>query len=154
MLTRAHLQLVVDEVKHQQDESPETFAGFAMAYTVAYFETIYISDEWTYAHLANSITHWQGLIKPNLYPGYRRHEVLVNGNMVCPAQDVPQRMERFIEMYLDKVYPDADTAYQRFEEIHPFADGNGRVGMILWCVYTYWLTAKWPLNLPPDLWSK
>lgn len=40
----------------------------------------------------------------------------------------------------------AEEAYQEFEKIHPFIDGNGRVGAIL---YNAWLGFPNPLLTPP-----
>lgn len=46
---------------------------------------------------------------------------------------------------------DSDEWYREFEEIHPFVDGNGRVGSILWNLHR--ATLHGPVA-PPDFWSE
>ena len=69
--------------------------------------------------------------------GFRTCNVQIGGKL-CPAwEDVPRLMEEWLEHWWDGKYPDLtdDQIYLRFQYIHPFRDGNGRVGKILhnWC---------------------
>lgn len=88
------------------------------------------------------------LVQPSKNPhGYRRHGVFV-GDRVCPDwHEVPRLMKQLVYHF-----PDIEPweAYKEFEEIHPFADGNGRVGKIIF----NWLsgTLKDPI-FPPDLFN-
>ncbi|HLD75848.1 MAG TPA: Fic family protein [Candidatus Norongarragalinales archaeon] len=77
-----------------------------------------------------------GLFRP---PGV---EVVVTdgrGNIVhrgAPAKDVKKRLQELVRWYQDnkKRYPPlvlAAVVHNQFENIHPFQDGNGRVGRLL-----------------------
>jgi len=44
----------------------------------------------------------------------------------------------------------ADEAYKRFQEIHPFVDGNGRTGKIL---YNFILGTLSDPKMPPNFWG-
>ncbi len=63
--------------------------------------------------------------------GFRRHEVYVGGpwNLKLRWEQIPRQLPLLLEAQ-DSMTP--TDWYKEFEEIHPFADGNGRVGSILW----------------------
>lgn len=155
MLDREHIEAIIEQVRLQQDESPESFAGFAAAYTDAYrrYHGTAESQEDPENHKAwvCLIEYWGSLVKPLDRYGFRRCEVFANGNPVCPAAEVVERMSIYARRFSELEFPDAETAYKEFELIHPFKDGNGRVGMILWCIYTQWMTGEWPTSQPPDV---
>ncbi|MDX1535796.1 MAG: Fic family protein, partial [Candidatus Spechtbacterales bacterium] len=49
---------------------------------------------------------------------------------------------------------DITNIYKEFELIHPFEDGNGRVGDLLWKVSIARKSGEWPEELPPDLFNE
>jgi len=48
-----------------------------------------------------------------------------------PASDVERMLEELLQDWERGVISDPDVFYKAFEEIHPYNDGNGRVGKIL-----------------------
>lgn len=153
MLTREDIALIVEQVKLQHDESPEHFAGFALAWAECLQECESILPrDMEAAWLLDRIKYWHELVKWEGPIGWRKCELEYPPD-TPRARDVPSRMRRFAELFADQHFPDATAAYKAFEEIHPFEDGNGRVGMLLWRMYHFMQKNDWPDGQPPDLWK-
>ena len=77
-----------------------------------------------------AVQRWGHLIEPEANEPRRWRSCNVRvGNHICPPlNEVPHLMSRYLDMFPSM---NADEAYLEFERIHPFRDGNGRVGKIL-----------------------
>lgn len=65
---------------------------------------------------------------------YKRLANEVGGQETCPPKEVPQRMKALLGCYNHnkrKTLEDIIDFHVSFEQIHPFQDGNGRVGRLL-----------------------
>ncbi len=61
--------------------------------------------------------------------GFRKHGVRVGGRDGADWQEIPRLIEQLLEAQ-GRLTP--EEFYLEFEQIHPFADGNGRTGKILY----------------------
>ena len=100
------------------------------------------------------IEGWGMLIEPEKNEkGFRTGPVYVQGGgiaiMKTPPDEIAGRFDKFFEHLPDMT---ALEAYREFEEIHPFWDGNGRVGKII----LNWLngTLLDPIFPPNDFWGR
>jgi len=72
---------------------------------------------------------------PKKYLGVYRDEPVWIAGRECSSHMLDGRMYDFWNDFLVNDFPDIPLAYQNhkaFEEIHPFIDGNGRVGRAIW----------------------
>jgi len=91
--------------------------------------------------LSNSLLlEWHSQIfyqsKPELAGKYRVYNVRVGSHIAPKHQEVMKLMNeliRYIKKEKDSINPVelAATVHYRFEKIHPFGDGNGRIGRLL-----------------------
>lgn len=155
-LTGSDIELIDLQCKLQRADSKEQIEGFALAYKESknvitrssVFETI------TGKEIENLILHLASLIEKRNEKGYRRVPVFfASGGEALNPDLIPRAMESYSDSYAEGLM-DSTEAYIEFEKIHPFEDGNGRLGDLLWKIDVARKTGLWPERLPPDIFAK
>lgn len=94
-------------------------------------------------------------IDPDNAGGYRQKNVIITGTDYLPPdyQEVPSLMKKYLENINrdDGVHHPLERAsglHAEFEAIHPFTDGNGRIGRLLLSILTM-KSGYCPVIIPP-----
>lgn len=82
------------------------------------------------------------LVEPNVnYNGFRKVDVRVGWDVKMDWENVPRAMDALMESLTAEPYKregitvpvmTPDKFFKEYEEVHPFRDGNGRSGVILY----------------------
>lgn len=125
-------QWIKESCDHQDAKTPEDYIGMALAHEYAMtlrWSSITMRD---IVILARRVNH-------NEFLCLRTTPVTFADLSVALA---PEHIVRQLELLIDQInglLVTNEEFYQRFEEIHPFEDGNGRVGALLYNVFSGWL---------------
>lgn len=97
----------------------------------------------------NTIIKLGNLVEPtvNSHVRFRNLNVRVGMHIAPDFSTVTAKMHRFCDHIEDMT---AEEAYFEFEYIHPFQDGNGRVGKI---IYNWKLGTLLDPHWPPNKWG-
>lgn len=80
--------------------------------------------------------------------GYRQVPVQIGGDVLADWGNIPRQMSVLMENAVDLT---PDSFFYRYEKVHPFVDGNGRTGQVLfnWLLGTL-ETPEWAPNFFED----
>ena len=152
-LSPKDIELIQRQCENQHATSNEQILGFANAYLTA---KTFASNPESLATLTKESTYdfileLAALIEKRNDKGFRTTPVRFRSfkSALEPAL-VPRAMETYSMAYAEHALSPTDL-YKEFQEIHPFEDGNGRVGDLLWKIAMTRETKQWPETLPPNL---
>lgn len=133
----------IQECERQNDLTTEAVAGMVEAYCSAVMlDTFDIKLELRF------LLEMATMIKPQNTWFRQTPVTFANGQQGARWDAIPRLIDAWFEA-LDKFTP--EEAYYEFEKIHPFEDGNGRVGAIIY----NWLngTLSDPI-VPPNMFEQ
>lgn len=123
------LEFINRECELQQDDSAESISGFKIAYIIAY-TAVYKAWEVD----IDLILMLGKLTKPDRNSkGFRKTPVVFsNGKSGAPYSEIERMLNNLLQA---KGIITPLEFYVEFEKIHPFEDGNGRVGALLYNIF-------------------
>jgi len=141
-LPDAVVKFCAEEVGRQKEPTKLVFN-----YLKAWEDAIELRKDLKWIH-PEMIKKWGQLTEPEVNDGEWRYvPVFVGNHRKMEAMMIPQAMKNLCNN-LDTLDP--ASAYKEFQDIHPFRNGNGRVGKIIF----NWM--KGTLNdpkMPPNFWG-
>ena len=153
-LTEKDIELIVLQCEHQRATNQEQIMGMAEAYKEAkdLAHDLERLNKLTAEEVEELIHKWAVLIEPEKNKnGFRTVPVrFANGKTALDPELVDRAMENFFPAYAEGLM-EAVEYYKEFEQIHPWLDGNGREGDLLWKIDVMRKTGAWPEELPPDV---
>ncbi|HEY4489666.1 MAG TPA: Fic family protein [Candidatus Paceibacterota bacterium] len=150
-LTDKDMQLILQQCENQDATSKKQIEGFATAYKLArdLVSNLETFINFTAEDVEGFILHLAELIEERNQKGYRLVPVsFFGGGTALKPELIPQAMKSYCRLYANGIMEPTE-AYNEFEKIHPFEDGNGRLGDLLWKMYLVRNTGLWPNQLPP-----
>lgn len=140
MATADIVEYCAVEVQRQM-ASPMHVAGMYRAWEIA----VFLVDQGTGPVTGEKLILLNDLVLCSTHRiGYRQTPVSFrDGGTAADWWEVPHLMERLLS-FQHEATPDEFT--KQFLDIHPFADGNGRVGSLLWNILSG--TIKSPVRMP------
>lgn len=158
-LSQCDIELILEQSENEQATKKAEIEGFTKAYLEAKQLVAELKDGASISpsQLEGHVLKWAESIDKRNKKGYRTIEIVVaKGSRVLSAEQVPRVMKMFTKGFT-KFFDQEDDGrmtptefYKEFKEIHPFENGNGHVGHLVWALAISRENDRWPEKLPPN----
>lgn len=143
-LTEVDVILIKKQCEHQHADTPSELIRFALAYAEAK-----ILSRLGVPPTEDLVNRWAKLIVPYWNDKYRLVPITLHNQVGgLKPELIPGAMEKYYALIENMT---AEEAYFEFERIHPYYDGNGRVGHLIWALKMTKEKREWPTHLPPKM---
>lgn len=157
LVEKKDIALIFEQCKLQNATSLFELNAFTDAYRHAK-ELAYArkTNDLTAGELLSIVKELAAITDPRVNDlGYRFVPAIIYSGKRQPIdwRFIVRAMDAWAEAVVNKRLSPTE-AYREFEHIHPFIDGNGRVGHLVWAILHMRDFGKWPMMLPPDLFGE